>query len=757
MSNLKVWPHLTIVAVLCAVLAGVGVALWMKYEQTAKAEALPNAARIQRVDGDVALSNATDNANAADAQWVAATANQPFSVGDRIYTRDNSRASLAFTGRNFARLNPNTSLDILSLADSRTQLALRDGSAVFDVGYLSPNELFEVATPYGAVDLQQPGLYNIGLDNGAAVISVLSGLAQVVGSAGTGQINKGEVLRLAGETAANVVLSRLNRDDAGYIADDYYRYQYPNYYDGRYRNYDTYVSDPYYFDPYRRDVSYQYVNSYMPGLNDLDYYGNWQNLDGYGYAWCPRVDNAWAPYQQGYWMTDYPYGPTWVSSEPWGYAPYHYGRWTNVGSRWFWIPGSVNTYPTYSPALVAWVPLNQNDIGWVPLGPNDAYLPRYYNHDWQPTYLSRQEIVQRQLANLYVPGAVTVLPIAQFGRVLDGRNVSRADRQLLANVNPVLDPLYYTPLRNAAIHSAWGRGKIDIPPGIAKKLYDTPVVTSAAPIALPYRRDIARNLRVETVASNARGRNFKVQDNRGPGTAATSPEDFRGPGKGRAGENPAAPIQQAPVDARNRGQQQQIDRAQAERAANAARQQQPVGERVANPQRGQGRGQGRPQVAPVPEAPQAQPNNERIRPNSNPGPPVRQQAPQSAPRGRPVQQQQRQPGPPARQQQAPQAAPRGRPVQQQQRQPGPPARQQQQAPQAAPRSRPIQSQPQQRQGPPARQQAPQAAPHGRPAQAQPQQKPAGPPQKQAGGQPSGNPHGQGGPPAGKGGGKPKKP
>ena len=62
--------------------------------------------------------------------------NQPFSVGDRIYTRDNSRASFAFTGRNFVRLNPNTSLDVLALTSERTQLALRDGSAMFDVGYL---------------------------------------------------------------------------------------------------------------------------------------------------------------------------------------------------------------------------------------------------------------------------------------------------------------------------------------------------------------------------------------------------------------------------------------------------------------------------------------------------------------------------------------------------------------------------------------------------------------------------------------------
>src|SRR5262245_65636303 len=99
------------------------------------------------------------------------TDNQSFTVGDRIYTRYNAHASVAFTGRNFARLNPNTSLDALALAEERTQLALRDGSAVFDVGYLRPGDLFEVATPYGAVDLQQPGLYDAVINKGNEVIS----------------------------------------------------------------------------------------------------------------------------------------------------------------------------------------------------------------------------------------------------------------------------------------------------------------------------------------------------------------------------------------------------------------------------------------------------------------------------------------------------------------------------------------------------------------------------------------------------------
>jgi hypothetical protein len=525
MSSIKVWPHMTVVAIICALVAGLGVAFYFKHEQTASAESLPNAARIQRVDGQVALNNGLYE-NGSDGQWVTATANTPFSVGDRIYTRDNSRASLAFTGRNFARLNPNSSLDVIALEDRRTQLALRDGSAIFDVGYLEPNELFEVATPYGAVDFDQPGLYNVGLDNGNATVSVLSGLAQVVGLGGSGQIGKGEMLALAGQTAAQVLLSRLNNNDAGYLVNDYYSYQYPNLYDNRYNNnYDAYLADPTYYDPYNRFNSYQYVSSAIPGVYDLDPYGTWQNVDGYGYAWSPRVDTGWAPYQQGSWTNDYPYGMTWVSNEPWGYAPYHYGRWTNLNNQWFWIPDTVNTTPVYSPALVAWVPVDANDIGWVPLGPGDPYAPRYYDSNWQPYYLTRTNNVPTQLVNLSIPNAIAYAPVQDLGRTFDPRSINHLSPQTLAQVRPVLDPLTLTPLRNAAVHSAWGRGKIDLPPGIAKKLYDTQVITSSVPNPPAFRKDLAKAMRVEPVPDKVKGTKFQVRDERGNGQRAAGPEN----------------------------------------------------------------------------------------------------------------------------------------------------------------------------------------------------------------------------------------
>jgi len=598
MNNLKVWPHLAIIAIVVAVVAGLGVAWWMKREPTASANEVPNAARIQRVEGDVALSNtqATDAANAASEQWIAATENQPFSVGDRIYTRDNSRASVAFSGRNFARLNPNTSLDVLTLQEQRTQLALRDGSAVFDVGYLGQGDLFEVATPYGAVDFQQPGLYNVGIDNGQVLVSVLSGLAQVVGLGGSGQISKGEMLTLIGQTAADVVLSQLDGRDAGYMVDDYYGYQYPQYYDGRYRDYNVYQNDPYYFDPYRRNVSYQYVNPNIPGVYDLDYYGDWQNISGYGYGWAPRVDAGWMPYQSGHWMSDYPYGPTWVSSEPWGYAPYHYGRWAFVGDRWYWIPDTMNTVPSYSPALVAYVPFGQNEIGWVPLGPGDVYVPRYYNTGWQPYYLSDASQYQRAV-NLGVPGAVTVVSIDDFMRGSDWRHARRADRNMLANVNPVLDPLLFTPLRNAVVNSAWGRGKKDIPPGIAKKLDDTVVVTSTAPIAPSFRPDFRRSMRVETVSDRGKGQKFKVKDERGNGKSAANGRTVR------SEPEPLQPQQQPVVRDERGGGRDQVNRGQVNRGQEkkqAAPQQQPVRQ----PQQ-VNRGQEKKQAAPQPRvAPQ---------------------------------------------------------------------------------------------------------------------------------------------------------
>jgi FecR protein len=513
MDKIKIWPHAALIVFAFVVIAAIGTGLYLKYERSAQASGLPNAARIERVEGQIAINQSLDQG--AGSKFVEATPNTPITVGDRIYARDNSSSQIAFTGRNFATIESNTALDVLDLSNERTQLALREGAALFDIGSLASGQTFEVATPCGAVDLEKSGIYQISIDqDGNALAKAFSGEAQVVGQGGTGSIEKGESLSLSCQGNSPAVVSRVDAGDAGTVIDKYYRARYPRTYDGRYRSYETYLQDPNYFDQSRRNHSYDYVSENIPGVYDLDDYGDWQYVNDYGYCWHPRVANDWAPYQSGSWTTDYPYGLTWVSNEPWGYAPYHYGRWTYASNEWFWIPDRARSYPNYSPALVAFVSFNDNNVGWVPLGPGDPYAPHYYDQNWRAVYSGRRDVITDRVVNLSVPGALTVIQMQDFGRPIDRRGLSRIDPQAVARARPVLDPLTVDSLRRVAFQSRDERRRIDIPPAVAQRILNRPVVVNGATESAGFRRDLARNLRVQQLPDRARGQRLQIADQR---------------------------------------------------------------------------------------------------------------------------------------------------------------------------------------------------------------------------------------------------
>ena len=470
----------------------------------------PHAARLDRVDGSVGIARAEDEDKQLD--WAEATVNTPVTVGDRIYARDYAHASIALTGHNYVRLNPTTSLDVLALEDQKTQLALRSGSALFDVGALTADELYEVATPCGAIDFKQPGLYQVGIEDGNAIISVLNGLAQVVGQEGSGYISKGQVFTLEGATAAQALASTIAPSTAGDIVDEYYRYRYPKVYNGRYRSYDAYLADPSYYDPYRNSVSYQYLPADIPGLYDLDSYGDWVDVNDYGYCWAPRVNAGWAPFRSGFWDLDDIWGPSWVSSETWGWAPYHYGRWSFVNQRWFWVPSEVRTRAIYYPAPVAFIPLG-NQIAWVPLGPGDVYAPRYYDN-FQPRYLASAEVVrvvtaQNTFVNYNAPGAITVVPVQALTRAIDPRVIAPVDAGLIGKSRAVIDPFSVDSIRELAIRHDDGRRRIKFERREQEAL-NTAVVASTTPEVLAARGNLAKRLRVEAVPEQRREAKLKV-------------------------------------------------------------------------------------------------------------------------------------------------------------------------------------------------------------------------------------------------------
>ncbi|MGH9760638.1 MAG: DUF6600 domain-containing protein, partial [Blastocatellia bacterium] len=440
MSNarLKIRPEVILIGILAvAVIACGAILLYKKFEPQAQADSeMPLAARIDQTDGDVGVERQLNDqtANGAPEQsqaslpaaaatssgdWAQVTRNTPVSVGDRICVRDGSHAGVAFSGRRYARLDSGAFLDVLSLNPTRTQLALRDGTAMFDIGDLSSGQLFEVATPCGAIDFNEPGLYQVGFGtDGNTVISVLNGSAQVVGLAGSGRATRGEMLTLAAAATDQAFVSNLQPDYCGRMVDSYYKYRYPSVYDGRYSDYQRYIASPDY-DPYDASASHHYISddSDIAGLEDLDEYGRWQDVSGYGQCWSPNEDEGWAPYRQGYWVNDGPVGLSWVSSESWGWAPYHYGRWASVDGRWYWVPGREIDHPVYSPALVAFVPVkDSDDVAWVPLGPTDPYVPCYYDSSFHAHYIGRSDqiTVRNTVYNLEVPGAVTAVPLARF-------------------------------------------------------------------------------------------------------------------------------------------------------------------------------------------------------------------------------------------------------------------------------------------------------------------------------------------------------
>jgi hypothetical protein len=81
-------------------------------------------------------------------------------------------------------------------------------------------------------------------------------------------------------------------------------------------------------------------------MSDLNYYGNFMTVPGYGNVWQPYFMGAnWSPFQDGGWAFYPGAGYMWVSGYPWGWMPYNYGNWAFApGYGYVWQPGNWNSW-----------------------------------------------------------------------------------------------------------------------------------------------------------------------------------------------------------------------------------------------------------------------------------------------------------------------------------------------------------------------------------------------------------------------------
>lgn len=282
-------------------------------------------ARFDVTEGSVQFQSAADNqTRLADPRW-------PVSGGDRIWTAAGSRAELD-AGGSTVRLGDNTDLAFTSLDERGTQLRLTAGTLGTVVRDVRPGERFEIDTPNLAVVIDRPGRWRVDVDPGRNTtrVSAEQGSGTLYGENGQGlPFSAPQSREFAFRTLAeSAPLATRNGDGFDRWSDDRDRLL-------------------------AQSPSLRYASQDIPGVQQLDSYGDWGNDPQYGAIWYPRsVSAGWSPYSSGHWEWIAPWGWTWIDDNPWGFAPFHYGRWQQNNNRWGWIPGPPQQRrPAYTAAL----------------------------------------------------------------------------------------------------------------------------------------------------------------------------------------------------------------------------------------------------------------------------------------------------------------------------------------------------------------------------------------------------------------------
>jgi len=314
-------------------------------------------ARLNYSQGNISFRPAGED------DWVTGVPNRPMVTGDDLWADEDSRAEV-HVGSAAIRLGAKTGITFLTLDDHTTQIRLAQGSLILNVRHVDDDDTYEIDTPNIAFTLLQLGVYRLDVnqDGTQTVTTVWHGRGRVTGGGFSYTVVANQSATFTGdEQHLDYNLEQLPAQDD---------------------------LDGWAFDRDAREDqadSANYVSREMTGYEDLDEYGSWSYVAGYGPCWRPRVVVAgWAPYRFGHWVWVGPWGWTWVGDEPWGFAPFHYGRWANVNGGWFWVPGPVVVRPVWAPALVAFVGGGAGfrfsagvGVGWFPLAPGEVYVPGY--------------------------------------------------------------------------------------------------------------------------------------------------------------------------------------------------------------------------------------------------------------------------------------------------------------------------------------------------------------------------------------------
>jgi FecR protein len=268
--------------------------------------------------------------------------NLPITEGMKLQAKE-GRAEVEFEDGTAIRFAPGTSVDFsaLSLRDDGTRVStvtLRQGMAYVSFSGKRGDE-FTIDFGRETIKLAEAAHFRIALNPAGAELAVFKGGVKVEGSLGTEQVSKGRTAHFDLANQDSVTLAKNIQEDP---LDAWDKQQ-----------------DQY----HARYASNQSSGSpYAYGISDLNYYGGYYNVPGYGMMWQPYfVGAGWDPFMDGMWSAYPGFGYMWVSPYPWGWMPYRYGSWMLVpGYGWMWQPGrswgSFNTLPVVANPPRTYIP-----------------------------------------------------------------------------------------------------------------------------------------------------------------------------------------------------------------------------------------------------------------------------------------------------------------------------------------------------------------------------------------------------------------
>lgn len=284
--------------------------------------------RLSVAQGDVQIDR-----NSGDG-WEQAINNMPLIGGAKLYAGENSRAEIEFEDGSSVRLAGPAQIALTELAFGPKGAPVThveiDSGIVYVNARLGDNSEFQLISATGEIfNVTHPSRLRFKGGEQVASISVMEGQVEVQKESGNSKINAGETYNyLLGQpdSAVRQLAVTSNPDDSWNQERDAYNQQNVG--------------------PVPEGADANGVDENAPGAADLNAYGQYQDVPGYGEVWQPDdVGPDWSPFDYGAW-SDYPWGWTFVSGYPWGWYPFFYGNWFFIsGYGWCWHPGGPRFGP----------------------------------------------------------------------------------------------------------------------------------------------------------------------------------------------------------------------------------------------------------------------------------------------------------------------------------------------------------------------------------------------------------------------------